>query len=86
MESLTIEKPDTLKEYGIDDSLPEAMGILRDYVATGLITREKIEVDGGCIAYEATYEAPNDNPGRARMQTIRITEAAYGELGTMGVP
>ncbi len=73
-------------EYGIDDPLPGDMGCLRDYVATGLISREKVEAAGATIDFEATFEAANDHPGTARSTTVRISEACYGELGNLGVP
>ena len=74
------------RKYGVDDALPDDMGVLRDYVATGLISREKVERGGSEIAFEATFEAPNNHPGTARSKTVPISEAAYQELGTLGVP
>ena len=71
---------------GIDDNLGDGKGCLRDYVATGLISREKVETTGSDIAFEVTFEAPNTHPGTARSTTMRISEAAYNDLGALGVP
>ena len=71
----------------IDQDLGQGRGRLRDYVKTGLIMRQKVETAAnGQISYEATVEAPNDHPGTARATTLKISEAAYDELGTLGVP
>ncbi len=77
---------DIIELFGIDDDLGQGNGTLRAHVATGLISREQVELAGSEIAYEATYEAPNTSPGTARSVTVRITEEAYNELGTLGVP